>query len=107
MEAVVLLSEQKYLEKEIKDPGRYFPALIEKRVLNQAQCSDIRKQPNQLQKFLELLSVDQRGYGVFVQALRDQRVHAHVARYLKEKVLELDKLSNQGSLLIFFALLAN
>ena len=95
--SAVLLAEQHYLEKNVGDPGRYFPAF--KGILSKAQCLDIREQRSvefQMQKFLEIISMDGRGFTVFVQALRAQRVHGHVANYLKKKVTEMDRLSSQG-----------
>lgn len=96
VKAVVLLSEQHYLEEHIRCPLKYFPLLTRKGVLSAAQCSDIKQQQYQVQRFVELLTLSEIGYDVFLQALKRQRVNAHVANYLRKKVIEFDRLSNQG-----------
>ena len=97
--SAVLLAEQHYLEENVGNPRRYFYAF--KGILSKAQCLDIREQrsvEHQMQRFLEIISMDSRGFTVFVQALRAQKVHSHVANYLNKKVLEMDRLSSQGEL---------
>ena len=92
--ACVLLSERPYLEKHIVDPGRYFPALLGKKVLSSAQCSDIKGQRSveyQVQRFVELICLHEQGYDIFFKDLRTQRTHAHVAAHLKRKVAEFWK----------------
>ena len=98
--ALVLLSERRYLEENLREPVKYFPFLVNKGVLDSSQCSLIKQQPSvefQVRKFLELVALKEEGYDVFVSALKLQKVHAHVASYLKRKVHSmLNKLSKPG-----------
>lgn len=99
LKGLVLINEQQYLGVHIKDPGQYFPDLVKRGILDTTECSDIREGRTmelQVQKFLEYISREERGYDVFVQMLKRFRVNGHVARYLQEKVDEMDKLSNEG-----------
>ena len=98
VKAIVLLEliQKRYLEDHIRDPGRYFPLLRRKKILSQAECSSIKKHEYQIQKFVELISLKEGGYDVFVEALKSLRVNAHVAAHLKRRVLEVDKLYSQG-----------
>ena len=98
VKAIVLLEliQKRYLADHIRDPGRYFPLLKRKKILSQAECSSIKKHEYQVQKLVELISLKEGGYDVFVEALKSLRVNAHVAAYLKRRVLEVDKLYSQG-----------
>lgn len=101
VKAIVLLEliQQHYLEEHICDPGRYFPFLKRKKILSQAECCSIRQQQcfeYQLQKFVELISLKEDGYDMFVEALRNQKVNAEVAAHLRKRVSEVDELYSQG-----------
>lgn len=100
--ALVLLSEQKYLEKHLGDPESYFMALTKHSILTKAKCEEIRQQRSMelsLQRCLELVSMNQRGFDVLVQAMTNQRKHSTVARYLQRKVKEMEvKLCEQGEI---------
>ncbi len=99
LKAAVLIGEHQYLEENIGDPRRYIPPLKGAGILSQAQCSAIKEQRSvefQMQKFLELISMDGRGFPVFLKVLRNHRVHGHVATYLQKKASEMDRLSSQG-----------
>ena len=98
VKAIVLLEliQKRYLEDHIRDPRKYFPLLKRKKILSQAECSSIKKHEYQVQKFVELISLKEGGYDVFVEALKSLRVNAHVAAHLKRRVSEVDKLYSQG-----------
>lgn len=95
--AVVLLSEQRYLEEHLGDPQPYFTALTKYKVLSRGQCDEIRRQRSeelQLQKCLELVSEHERGFDVLVEAMIRQRTHSGLGKHLQKKVEEiLPKLS--------------
>ena len=86
----VLLEKMSYLCEELGDPGRYFPELRSKNVLNTVDTQLIKTKPTDREKteeFVALISKrrsshGQHGLDVFVEALKKQRVHAHVARSL-------------------------
>ena len=98
VKAIVLLEliQKRYLDDHISDPRKYFPLLRRKNILSQAECSSIKKHEYQAQKFVELISLKEGGYDVFVAALKSLRVNAHVATHLKRRVSEVDKLYSQG-----------
>ena len=99
LKAAVLLGEQQYLERNIGDPGRYIPTFRGAKILSLEQCTSIKEQKcveHQMQKFLELISMDKRGFTFFLRQLRHQKVHSHVATYLKKKVDEVDKKGEHG-----------
>ena len=96
LKAIVLLSEISYLKENIINPRRYFPVLKTKRVLSDEQCENIKGQLTaecRVQRFIEYISLEERGFDVFTEALVHQKVRAYVARYLRRK---LDKISSQG-----------
>lgn len=86
----VLLEKIGYLCEELGDPGRYFPDLRSKNVLNTVDTQLIKTKSTDREKteeFVTLISKrrsshGQHGLDVFVDALKKQRVHAHVARTL-------------------------
>jgi hypothetical protein len=97
--AIVLLelNQKHFLEQHICDPGQYFPVLKQKDILSQAECSWIKKQrcvEYQVQRLVELISLKNDGYDVFMKALRRQ--NAHVATQLKRRVSEVDELCANG-----------
>lgn len=86
----VLKEQEAYLCEELGDPGRYFPFLRSKGVLAQQDCESIRNQPTtdlRVGVFVKAL-VTLRGnsgvsaFDVFVEALKKQKVQAHIARSL-------------------------
>ena len=86
----VLLEKIGYLCEELGDPGRYFPELRAKNVLNTTDTQFIKTKPTDREKTEEFVTMiskrrsshGQHGLDVFVEALKKQRVHAHVARTL-------------------------
>lgn len=103
VKAIVLLelTQKRHfnLEEHINDPGKYFPFLRRKKILSQAECCSIREQGcvvYQVQKLVELISLKENGYDVFVEALKSLRVNAHVAVHLKRRLSEVDRLYSQG-----------
>ena len=101
LKAAVLLEELDFIQNHIEDPGKYFPPLTNKRILCKDQWSKIRSEPcveRQVRKLIELICLKEGGYDAFLQALRNQKVHANVARHLKGKLSEVEKLNIQGKL---------
>lgn len=99
VKAAVLLIEQPYLADHICSPRRYFPYLTKKKVLSNDDCFSIKEQPSveyEVQRFVELISLKERGYDAFLEALKNERVKIHVASYLSKRVLEVAELYNQG-----------
>ena len=86
----VLLDKLAYLCEELGDPGRYFPELRSKHVLDVTDTDVIKSKPTELEKTTEFVTIiskrsasnGQHGLDVLVEALRKQRVHAHVGRTL-------------------------
>ena len=86
----VLLEKISYLCEELGDPGRYFPELRAKNVLSVVDTQLIKSKPTDQEKTSEFVTLisrrrsshGQHGLDVFVEALKKQRVHAHVARTL-------------------------
>ena len=101
----VLLEKMDYLCEELGNPGRYFPELRTKNVLNTTDTQFIKTKPTDREKLEEFITMiskrrsshGQHGFDVFVEALRKQRVHAHVARTLlralNKKKIEAEKTS--------------
>lgn len=99
VKAAVLLIEQPYLAEHVCYPGRYFPFLTKKKVLSDADCSSIKQQrcvEHQVQKFVELISLKECGYDMFLEALKKEKVNIHVRSYLSKRVLEVAELYSQG-----------
>ena len=86
----MLLEKIGYLCEMLGDPGRYFPELRSKNVLSIVDTQLIKSKPTDSEKteeFVTLISTRQSSHGqhgldVFVEALKKQRVHAHIARTL-------------------------
>ena len=86
----VLLDKLAYLCEELGDPGRYFPELRSKHVLDVTDTDVIKSKPTDRAKTEEFVSIiskrsgnnGQHGLDVLVDALKKQRVHAHVGRTL-------------------------
>lgn len=102
---MVLEDQIGFLCEELGDPGRYFPYLRSKRMLDTSDCQSIRAHAtfkDQVQELIGLLKSRQssKGEGAFdvlVDALKKQRVQAHVARALQRalaKAKEEGVLSN-------------
>ena len=91
LKASVLLEKIGFLCEELGDPGRYFPELRSKNVLDTGDAQLIKSKATDREKteeFVTLISKrrsaqGQHGFDVFVEALKKQRVHAHVARALQ------------------------
>lgn len=86
----VLEDQMGFLCEELGDPGRYFPYLRSKRMLDSTDCQSIRSQvafKDQIQELIGLLksretSKGEGAFDVLVDALKRQRVQAHIARAL-------------------------
>ena len=91
MKQFVLEDQMAFLCEELGDPGRYFPYLRSKRMLDSSDCQSIRSQvtfKEQVQSLMDLLKSRQSSKGesafdVLVDALKKQRVQAHIARALQ------------------------
>lgn len=81
-----------FLCEELGDPGRYFPYLRSKRMLDSMDCQSIRSQvtfKDQIQELIGILksrrtSKGEHAFDVLVDALKKQRVQAHIARALQK-----------------------
>lgn len=81
-----------FLCEELGDPGRYFPYLRSKGVLNPSDCQSIRSRTNyreQVQHLIEILkgrvsTKGEQAFDILVDALKRQRVQAHIARTLQK-----------------------
>ena len=86
----MLLEKIGYLCEELGDPGRYFPELRNKNVLATVDTQLIKSKPTdreKIEEFVTLISTRQSSHGqhgldVFIEVLKKQRVHVHVARTL-------------------------
>lgn len=108
----VLVEKMGWLCDELGDPGRYFPELKSKRVLNATDTQLIKTKPTDREKIEEFVTLiskrrgahGQHGLDVFVEALMKQRVHAHVARTLlrafNKKKAEAEKASTREWLVV-------
>ena len=97
VKAFVLLREEEYLKENISNPVSYFHALRKEGVFSREQCKEIEASGAQMNKFVELISTDQRGYDVFIKTVKKLRVDGHIASYLKRKVDEAAKLGISDS----------
>lgn len=87
----VLYGQIHYLSEELGDPGRYFPFLKSKGVLDNEDCDRIRAKDTsrtKVEEFVERLYKRQSSRGdpafdVLVDALKKQKVQAHIARALQ------------------------
>lgn len=110
LKKTVLLEKISYLCEELGDPGRYFPELRSKNVLSTVDTQLIKSKATDNEKtdeFVSLIctrqsSTGQHGLDVFVEALKKQRVHAHVARTLlrafNKKKAEAERTSKSGNM---------
>ncbi len=88
----VLEEQIGYLCEELGDPGRYLPQLRSKGILNSEDCQIIRSKVTFTEKthaLVELLKGRQSTKGehsldLLVDALKKQRVQAHIARGLQK-----------------------
>ena len=88
----VLEDQMGFLCEELGDPGRYFPYLRSKRMLDSSDCQTIRSQATfreQVQQLIGILkgresSKGEQAFDVLIDALKKQRVQAHIARTLQK-----------------------
>jgi hypothetical protein len=87
----VLIGRVDYLSAELGDPSRYFPALRAKGVLFPEDCEKIKAKVTASEKVYEMIELihtrhserDGHAMDVLMEALRKQRVQAHIARELQ------------------------
>jgi hypothetical protein len=87
----VLIGRVDYLSAELGDPARYFPALRAKGVLFPEDCEKIKAKVTASEKVYEMIELihsrhserDGHAMDVLMEALRKQRVQAHIARELQ------------------------
>ena len=121
----VLIDRVDYLSGEIGDPGRYFPALRAKGVLSPEDCEKIKAKVTsrekvkiipcsddevgryglyftlQVYEMIELIhkrhsEKDGHAMDVLMEALRKQRVQAHIARELQRALARAIKEQKKG-----------
>lgn len=88
----VLASQIEFLHEELGDPGRYLPHLRSKGVLGMSDCQVIRSKETFRDKVESLVSFlrgretnkSEHSFDVLVEALKKQRVQAHIARGLQK-----------------------
>lgn len=88
----VLEDQMGFLCEELGDPGRYFPYLRSKRMLDSSDCQTIRSQATFREQVLKLVGIlkcresskGEQAFDVLVDALKKQRVQAHIARTLQK-----------------------
>ena len=111
MKSQVLTGQMNYLCEELGDPGRYFPYLRSKGVLDNEDCQRIRSEITSQAKtesFVETISRGRQSgrgehpFDVLVDALKKQRVQAHIARQLQKALARIksDKEKEKGSIFI-------
>ena len=91
LKAKVLAEQVGYLSEELGDPGRYFPFLKSKGILDTDDCDRIRAKETsreRVEKFVDLVHKRESSRGdpafdVLVDALKRQKVQAHIARVLQ------------------------
>ena len=92
----VLQSHTEFLLEELGDPGRYLPHLRSKGVLSLTDCQTIRSKETfqakieSLVKCLrgKLTSKNEHSFDILVDALKKQRVQAHIARGLQKALVK-------------------
>lgn len=93
----VLVEQRDYLILELGDPSRYLPFLRNKGVLEHYECELIcapRTSGEKVKNLLTVLEAKARNtdaFDVFVEALRDKKVHVHVARTLNRCLVKAKK----------------
>ena len=111
MKSQVLTGQMNYLCEELGDPGRYFPYLRSKGILDNEDCQRIRSEITSQAKtesFVETISRGRQSgrgehpFDVLVDALKKQRVQAHIARQLQKALARIksDKEKEKGSIFI-------
>ena len=92
MKKNLLEDQMGFLCEELGDPGRYFPFFRSKKMLDSSDCQHIRSLStfkDQIQELIERLksresNKGEGGFDVLVDALKKQRVQAHIARALQK-----------------------
>lgn len=93
LKAEVLRDQLYYLTEELGDPSRYFPFLKSRHVLEANDCDRIRGRVTareRTEEFVETLGRHKEGargeaaFDAFVEALKRQKVQAHIARTLQK-----------------------
>lgn len=88
----VLEEQMGFLCEELGDPKRYFPYLRSKGALDSSDCQSIRAQTTFKEQVEEMVSLlkgrqsrkGEHAFDVLVEALKQQRVQAHIARSLQK-----------------------
>ena len=88
----VLEQEMNFLCEELGDPGRYFPHLRSKGLLDDSDCQNIRSKVTARDKTQEMIEIvkkrvstkEEHSFDVLVDAFKKQRVQAHIARGLQK-----------------------
>jgi hypothetical protein len=102
----VLIGRVDYLSDELGDPARYFPALRAKGVLFPEDCDRIKAKVTASEKVYEMIELihtrhsekDGHAMDVLMEALRKQRVQAHIARELQRALARAkDQRRGEGS----------
>lgn len=99
LKKIVLEDQMGFLCEELGDPGRYFPYLRSKRMLDSMDCQSIRSQvtfKEQVQQLIGVLkgrqsSKGEHAFDVLVEALKKQRVQAHIARTLQKALAKAEE----------------
>ena len=89
---MVLEEQMGFLCEELGDPKRYFPYLRSKGTLDNIDCQSIRAQTTFKEQVEEMISLlkgrqsrkGEHAFDVLVEALKQQRVQAHIARSLQK-----------------------
>jgi len=92
----VLQSHTEFLLEELGDPGRYLPHLRSKGVLTLTDCQIIRSKETfrgKIESLVECLrgrltSKNEHSFDILVDALKKQRVQAHIARGLQKALVK-------------------
>ena len=88
----VLESQVEFLYEELGDPGRYLPQLRSKGILSLSDCQMIRTKETFREKIEALVNSikgrvstkNEHSFDVLVDALKKQRVQAHIAKVLQK-----------------------
>ena len=106
LKKMVLEEQMGFLCEELGDPKRYFPYLRSKGTLDNIDCQSIRAQitlKEQVEEMISLLKGRQstkgeHAFDVLVEALKQQRVQAHIARSLQKALAKAkeEKVSSNG-----------
>ncbi len=121
LKKLVLEEQMDFLCEELGDPKRYFPYLRSKGTLDNLDCQSIRAQTTfkeQVEQMISLLKGRQsykgeHAFDVLVEALKQQRVQAHIARSLQRALAKakaeviLTHGSHLGRLSVGFSMIIN